>query len=76
MISQRLQKLRKDKNQGITKDWFTDICYMLCKEFKWDYWVLMEQPIPFVLAMIKAMIAESKKQNKDQKRSMGSKRKR
>jgi hypothetical protein len=43
-----------------TVDWGMNT-YILCKTFGWDYFTLMEQPLPFIFDIMNAMNEETRK---------------
>jgi hypothetical protein len=52
---QRIANLSKRKKANDHPDWNV---YYLCSKFGWDYHTLMNQPIPFVLAMMECIHLE------------------
>jgi len=62
-IKQRVQELKDRKELD-----FERTSYVLCKEFKWDYYTLMNQPIPFVLSMMRQIAKSNAAKEKAAKR--------
>jgi len=65
-IKNRVQKL-KDKKEFD----FDRTSYVLCKEFKWDYYTLMNQPIPFILSMMQQISKSNEEKEKAAKGRKG-----
>lgn len=54
----RVDNLFGKKKKDDVKDWkFTS--YKLCERFGWDYYTLLEQPIPFIIDMMEMMRFEN-----------------
>jgi len=45
------------------------LSHYLCKTYGWNYQILMEQPIPFVLYLVKANKKEAQLQEEELKKS-------
>lgn len=59
-VDRLFNRKKNDDNWKITS-------YILCKEFGWDYYTLMKQPIPFIFDMlyvINKYVAKEDKQTK------------
>lgn len=50
------------------------VSHFLCKTYGWDYYTLSQQPIPFVLYLIKASKKEVEEQEKEMKKNQMKKR--
>jgi len=60
-IRQRVNKLI---NKQPKVDEWKLTSYMLCKTFGWDYYTLMQQPIPFIWDMIEMIQFEAEESKK------------
>tara|TARA_Y100000310_G_C20685829_1_gene818903 strand:+ start:343 stop:564 length:222 start_codon:yes stop_codon:yes gene_type:complete len=62
-VSEFLNSIQS-KKESVDEEKFVRLSYTLCKTFGWDYHTLVEQPIPFVYAMIEQLMKENKEQEK------------
>ncbi len=49
---------------GSSEDKFVDLSHLLCKTYGWDYYTLLEQPIPFIMDLLTSIKEQREREDK------------
>lgn len=62
-VQQFLQGLKQNNHKGVEKELIL-LSHFLCKTYGWDYYTLIEQPIPFIFALLEGVKIENREKDK------------